>query len=272
MGEKLIVMDMDGTLLTDNKEVTTYTLEKLMSVQDQGVTLALASGRPITRLKDYTELLRFNEKGGFIIEGNGVAYFDYFKGSHHEVRRCSHEEAQEIIDYISPLNVEILIMGEVDAYIILAKGQSESYWIKTTTVENLKNRDIIYIDSIDEIKERLNKVCVCGIPEVIEKVSMHLKGLNKKYWYGRIMQHWIEIQPKEISKGNALSMIMKQYGYTKEDVLVFGDGENDISMLTVGKGIAMSNALDSVKKVCYAICDSNEEEGIANYLTQIGYK
>ncbi len=271
MAVKLVVMDMDGTLLRTDKKIGEQTFHKLMSIQEAGIKLALASGRSINRLEEYVQLLNMNNNGGFIIEGNGVAYLDYSDLIHSEVMRCGHKNAQEIIDYLSPLNIELLIMGEHDAYIMLPEGQEESYWLKHSQVENVKHRDINFIKHINEIEQRINKVCICAQPSVIDTAAKYLVDLDKKFWYGRIMPHWIEIHPKEISKGNALSFIMKKYNYTKEEVLVFGDGENDISMLEVGTGIAMSNALDTVKEVCYAICSSNNEDGIANYLTQLGF-
>ncbi len=270
MSVKLIVMDMDGTLLTGDKVISENTYSKLMEVQSQGVKLALASGRSINRLQEYADKLHMKENNGYIIEGNGVAYFDYKENLHVEGMRCGHENAQEIIDFLEPLNIELLVMGESDAYIILAKDQKESFWLKHSQVENIQNREINYIKSIEEVNQRINKVCVCGEKETINHLCDYLQGINPKFWHGKIMPHWVEIHPKEISKGNALAKIMKEYHYSKEEVLVFGDGENDISMLEVGMGIAMGNALDSVKEICYAICGSNNEDGIAKYLTQVG--
>ncbi len=266
---KLIVMDMDGTLLTSDKKVSMLTKQKLMEAQNKGVRLALASGRSMNRLMDHAQELKLDEHNGYLIEGNGVGYYEFEHAQHTLLKRCSREDIQEMIDFLKPLQVEILVMGERDAYIMLPEGRKTSYWLEKVHVENVNNRDINYIQSLDEVDQALNKVCVCESPETVDRVSKALVDINPRFWHGRIMPHWIEITLKEIHKGNALSKIMEKHNLKKEEVLVFGDGENDISMLEVGTGIAMGNALDSVKHVCYDVCASNNEDGIGKQLIKM---
>ena len=87
-----------------------------------------------------------------------------------------------------------------------------------------------------------------------------------QYWCGRTMPIWCEIMPIGINKGNALKTLMEQKHFNKENTYVFGDGENDLSMLALGHSIAMQNALDTVKEKCEYVTLSNEEDGIKEFI------
>lgn len=264
---ELIVMDLDGTLLTDDKIISPVNEAALKKAERNGTRLVLASGRSVNRLEHFARQLGMNKHAGFLIEGNGVAYFDYANGQETLVRRMSREEAQEILDFLEPLHIEMIIMGSRNAFIILPPGRKKSLWLQNVTMESLKGRDITNVSCLNDVKEELNKICVFADDDTAQMVFEKLSDLDKKFWYGFVGKGWIEICPREISKGNALKILMKEQGIDSDKVLVFGDGENDISMLTAVKhGIAMSNALASVKKVCYDVTASNEEDGIATYI------
>ena len=75
---------------------------------------------------------------------------------------------------------------------------------------------------------------------------------------------WIEIMPRNVNKASALRHIAEENGFTMDEVMAFGDAENDIEMLRSCRyGIAMGNAMAAVKEAAFAITSSNEEQGIA---------
>ncbi|NCC54251.1 MAG: hypothetical protein EOM11_02055, partial [Erysipelotrichia bacterium] len=151
--------------------------------------------------------------------------------------------------------------------------ESESSYFNANNMESLKNREIFYIQNVYEIKERFFKVCTYDSPEKIIAVNEVVKqGLHHKYWSGRTMPFWLEVIPKEISKGNSLQVLIDKLAIDKQDVYAFGDGENDISMLEMVNGIAMQNAISSVKEVCQYHTLSNDEDGIASFLETIKVK
>ncbi len=80
----------------------------------------------------------------------------------------------------------------------------------------------------------------------------------------------IEITPSGSTKGLGLKTVFELKGWDLKDLIVFGDGENDISMFEVaGHAVAMENAFDTVKAVADEVCLSNKEDGVAVYLEQI---
>lgn len=269
---KLIVMDMDGTLLTSDKKISEITLQSLKEMQEKGNKLVLASGRVKSRLDEFAKLLKMDYFGGFLIEANGSCIYRYKDDIREIIRKMTIDEAKEIFSYIKseyPKH-EIIVMADVNAYIYLPKGKSESGYFNMNNMESLKNREIFYIQDVDDINEIFFKICTFDTPEKITTMAKKVShDLSHSYWSGRTMPYWLEILPKEVSKGNALLKLIEEIGVDKKDVYVFGDGENDISMLKVGHGIAMANAIDTVKEVCDEHTLSNDEDGISAYLNTL---
>lgn len=269
---KLIVMDMDGTLLTSEKKISDKTRQSLIDTQQKGNKLVLASGRVKSRLDEFAILLKMDQFEGYLIEANGSCIYRYNEQSREIIREMSKAEVKEIYTYMKTefSSHEVIIMADVNAYIYLPEGKKGSGYFNMNNMESLKNREIFYLkdeDEIDGIKETIFKICTFDSPENINVMASKVeKDLSHIYWSGRTMPYWLEILPKEVSKGNALLKLIEEIGIDKKDVYAFGDGENDISMLKVGHGIAMANAIDTVKEECDEHTLSNDEDGISVYL------
>ena len=268
--QKMMVFDMDGTLLNDQKELLKETRDILIEQEENGCILTLASGRVKPRMIAYAKELKMDVYGGYLIEANGSVIYDIKKDERFFLRCMSYEEADEIFSFLRKNypNHEIMIMGDQDAYINLPKGIEESIFFNTNNMESLRNRTIYRFNSVYEIKEKFYKVCIYKDPQSIEEIMLSLKenDFDSKYWWGRTMPNWCEIMPKEVNKGKALKQLMETLHLTYEDVYVFGDGENDLSMLSLGHSIAMQNAFKHVQEACEFVTLSNNENGIAHFI------
>ena len=81
--------------------------------------------------------------------------------------------------------------------------------------------------------------------------------------------YFLECNPLQATKGNALRWCGKHFGFGMEELLAFGDSLNDVSMLeAAGTGIAMGNAREDVKAMGFAVCSTNEEDGVARYIEE----
>lgn len=267
---KAICMDLDGTLLTSEKTISDKTITGLRKFADDGVHLILASGRSKSRIQDYAKMIGLQDYHGKIIESNGAAIYDYRDDSYEVIKRMSCSDAKRIAEFIRSKQKEVLIMGVEDVYILLPEGEDESTYLKNNEqMEGLKNREFYYINRIDEIPEAINKLCTLGAEEDIEEMYQELyeKGFDDNFWWGRAIPTWLEITPKEVSKGNALLKLMDTYSWKSDEVIAFGDGENDLSMLKVVEhSVAMANAMDIVKDQCQFVCNTNDENGIIKFL------
>ena len=263
---KLIAMDMDGTLLNSNQEITSYTKEVLMSWQDKGVGIVLASGRDIKSLKEYGEMLHITEysQSGYICL-NGLMIWNSSGKTIYKHNGLTYDESVVLEALAKKYAMDIIFFFGDNLFIIEYgyTGIMEQHFVSFT-----KHK----VQRVQEIPQKyfhsLRKVAFVQKEDIINKVIVSLQDdVKNQFDLCRVESDWIEINPYRVNKGNALKQYADIKGIPLEDVLAFGNGENDIEMLKVaGKGIAMDNSFDSVKKIADDICGSCDFDGIGKYL------
>lgn len=280
---KLIVCDMDGTLLNHHDEISKNTFDTLMACQRQGIKLVLASGRSYARLTRYYEALQMTQNKGYLIEVNGLYINDLAKQERCCNEMMRREDALIIFDAIKEYESEMI--GHIDRglYYYIPESMLEikrrdreerklpSNYPMTggswTWVEDLRDGypDQHEVSAIDQFPNEVNKVSLINYPHITELVTNQLKEeFGKQYEFVRSCPRALEITRKGVSKGNSLKRIMDKEKIQTDEVLVFGDGENDFSMFdVVTHSIAMGNAPDYVKARASEVTLTNNEEGIA---------
>lgn len=279
---QMIVMDMDGTLLTSENKISPKTKELLLRVQQQGVRLVLASGRSYCKLLEYAKELCMDAYGGYLLEVNGLILYDLASGKRHIRKQMGRIEMEELFTYFRRWDVEFMAQFDEGLYdynpesIIKEKAEyrrihnlGEDYpWTGGAFALLADNRkgypNIHYIDTWEEIDRRINKVSIAYHADVMAEVSAQAKrDLKDRYWLGLTTPKWLELMPLGITKGSGLQALVDMLGISMRDVMAFGDGENDIEMLqAAGIGIAMGNAMAEVKAAADEETDSNNDEGI----------
>ena len=283
---KLIVMDMDGTLLTSAQKISSKTLQALIEAQKNGIHIVLASGRSYKTLTSYGIQLRMPDYDGYFIEANGAAITRTATMEHEIIRQLQKEELMELFHAILPYEVEAMGVLDGTLYDYIPDSLREikkDYRIKHSIDEDVpwtagtfalvtdqrKGYSNIYeVQDFSEIPCAVNKVCIAHLPEVLEKVYEDLvKAYGNKYHFARTSKQWIECTPIGVNKGNAILKIAEQFYISKDEIVVFGDGENDLSMFQEAKyPIAMGNAMDTVKQAAYEVTLDNNSDGIAYFL------
>lgn len=281
-------MDLDGTLIDGFDSIQPKTKEALLFLQDKGVQLILASGRPYKRLMGVAKELKMDQYGGYLIEMNGIGYYDiknkervilstldgkdvflYIMEKGFEVHACCD---QTLYDYIPsslyPIKEKLRKEMKVDANFPWTCGPWTMLFDMRKAFSN-----IVYIQTVDEIKENVFKIQTMDSKERIEDLYHQLmKKYSNSYEIFRTSYRQVEILPKGIHKGSTLKKIMERNHWSKEDGIAFGDGENDVSLFqTVALSVAMGQAEEYVKKEADYVTSSNNEEGIYNALVQLGY-
>lgn len=279
---QMIVMDMDGTLLTSENKISPKTKELLLRVQQQGVRLVLASGRSYCKLLEYAKELCMDAYGGYLLEVNGLILYDLASGKRHIRKQMGRIEMEELFTYFRQWDVEFMAQFDDGLYdynpesIIKEKAEyrrihnlGEDYpWTGGAFALLADNRkgypNIHYIDTWEEIDRSINKVSIAYHADVMAEVSAQAKrDLKDRYWLGLTTPKWLELMPLGITKGSGLQALVDMLGISMRDVMAFGDGENDIEMLqAAGIGIAMGNAMAEVKAAADEETDSNNDEGI----------
>ncbi len=284
-----IVLDMDGTLLNERDQITERTRSCLIRCQERGIRIILASGRSYTRLFPYAERLQMKEHGGYLIEVNGMAVYGLEQEERQVIRQLQEEDIRKLFPYGQSMEVEVQCFEDRAVYYWIPEWQAiekEKERIKrglpvdypnlggawtwiTDTTEGYPLQ--LQVQSVEEVPKKLNKINCVADPETNQRVYDSLKKQYGEYYeIVRTCPRLVEISPKGITKGQTLKRLMEKYGIDREEVLVFGDGENDVDMFhQVKYSIAMENAEAFIKKQAYAVTKSNREEGVALVLEKL---
>lgn len=289
---KAIVMDMDGTLLNEHDEISPETREYLIDLEKQGVTLVLASGRSYPRLLRYAQELKMNQYGGWLIEVDGVALYQMKDGSRTKFHEMEPDEIHEIYDWFITTGSEPQAVFDDGLFVCIPEDRIETKR-KLRQEQNVPDSfpwtagpwswladlskgypKITYVKSAAEISRRVNKLQVMNDADKIPEVYQAAKDrFGDRFSIYRTTPKQLEILPPGFSKGAALKKLMDLKGWKKDEVAVFGDGENDLSMLeAVDNSFAMDNAQDFVKQKTRYVTDSNRANGIVSGLKSHGFE
>ena len=264
---RLIALDIDGTLTNSKKTISEKTREQLIKYQKNGGTIVLASGRPTQGILPYAAALRLKEFGGYILFCNGAGIIECATGNVIYQDKLPLEYIPQIYDMIKDYPVGInTYRGDK----ILAGNQINKY----TEIEARINRmELCFTDSfVEDVNFDISKCLLHGEPEVINELEKILgEKFGKELGIFRSEPFFLEIVPRGIDKASSLGRLLKTLSLHKDQCIAFGDGFNDISMLKyAGLGVAMSNASDTVKNSADYVAGSNDDDGIAVLLSEMG--
>ena len=246
---KLVVTDLDGTLLKNDKTISAYTLEVLKECRNKGIKIGFATARPIrgvTTAKGYFE-------PDFLIAHNGAVVRI---GEEEQVFGITREEFEPFLQtFLEKYPSSELGIEAND--IFFANYDVTKYWPDENFMRTsgdfsefaFKYADKILISPTDGDFNEVRK----WLPD-----SLYLEIADQKV--GMIMK-------KEATKFNAIRSVAKIYGIPMEETVAFGDDDNDVLMIKgVGVGVAMENANEKVKAVSDEVTKSNESDGVALWL------
>lgn len=261
MKYKLLVLDVDGTLLNDEREISKRTLAALLKVQQMGVRIVLASGRPTYGLMPLAKTLELGNYGGFVLSYNGCQIIKAQNGEILFERRIN----PEMLPYLEKKARKngFAIFTYHDDTLITDSPDNE-YIKNEALLNNLK------IIREDEFSTAIDFApCKCTLVSDKEKALIGLEQHWEKRLAGtldafRSEPYFLEVVPCGVNKANTLGALLEHLGVTREEVIAVGDGVCDVTMLQLaGMGVAMGHSQDSVKVCADYVTASNEEDGVA---------
>lgn len=263
---KLIASDLDGTLLTDKKELSKVTRAALDMAISNGIYMIPATGRSFKAVPDMIK----NYPGvEYVITSNGGAIYSVSKKE--RIYQCllEAESAVKILKMERPVNVvmEIFIKGipySEEAYVLepekYGATQYGARYVKETRTP-IKNIEKF---AQEHQKELDSMAFVCRDTEVKKALWKKLEQEIPDIYVTSSVGHLLEIGHKNAGKGNTLLYLMEQLGVKPEEAMAFGDADNDTSMLKAVKyGIAVNNGTRACKDAAAFVTASNEEDGVA---------
>ena len=264
---RAIALDLDGTLTNHDKVVTPRTRQALLKAQEQGAIIILASGRPTYGIVPVAECLELEKREGYILSYNG--------GNIVNAKTGEKLFSQFLPDAVIPILYKYAkekshaLLGYAGNEIITEMPDDQ--YVKEESRINKMN-----IRKVDNLMETLEphptKLLMTGDPTDMLKAEEELvEILGEKMDIFRSAPFFLELVPKGIDKAQSLLRLLAKINLTPADLMAFGDGYNDLSMLKLaGVGVAMANAAPEVRANADYVTLSNEEDGVAEALLHFG--
>ena len=258
---KLIAVDLDGTLVRSDQSISQRTMDTLIRVQEMGVKVVVASGRPTFGTAHVADTLRLEKYGGYVMSYNGGEIYDWrTKIQLHAqtldeaiipyLYTCAKEHGMSIMTYIGKE-----VVSEVD----------DNEYIQYSVMRN--RMTLRKVDDFVKAMEGAGivKCIIVGDPTLLPALETEMqKVLKEKAGVFRSESFFLEIVPMGIDKAKGLSILLDKIGLQPSELIAFGDGYNDTPMLQfAGTGVAMGNAAKEIKKTADMVTLSNDDDGVA---------
>ena len=262
---KIILSDIDGTFLKDDKNFTELHAKALKSVIARGLKFVFVSARmpeaiyPITDSIGMAHTPVISYGGGLVLTEDEEIIFD---------KKMPAEDSSKILSVMKNSWRDITI---------------NYYTGRRWFVENFDKRVQFEMDITkataelanfnDLLNEKIfpNKILIMCEPPTCKEMESVLGEKFPALNVVRSAPYLLEIMDKSVSKATGIEVLLKHYGFTKDEAIAFGDNYNDTEMLElIPRSVVMANAPERVKKLAADVTDSNEDSGIYTYLVRAG--
>lgn len=267
----MIAIDMDGTLLREDKTISKETIEYIKSLDEKGFLVVIASGRPYRAIKDYYEEMNMKSP---IICYNGALVFNPSDKLYPKTRYMF--EAKTIKSILKAVGEEnfnnILVENDKSLYL-------KDYIDELDKFFHFKGMEI-HQGNIMDILDQKGYACIFNTPhdphirETLIKVCFSFDNLGIRFWTGEsstTKEVYSELYYLNVSKYAAIEDVRKYYHIEKDNVMCFGDAENDIEMLrNVTHSVVMRNGSPELREEAkYISIDTNENDGVRKTIEKL---
>ena len=256
---KMVVTDMDGTLLNSNHEVSDEFFKLFESLKSKGILFVAASGRQYNSIID--KLQPIKDDIIVIAENGGFA-----KQRDHEILSTplNTQFVSEILNKLSEVpNTHPVLCGKHMAYI---SGESDAF------VRKLKEyyAQFEILNELKVVDSEVIKIAIYHFDDSEKYIYPYVKHFEDKLKVKVSGENWVDISSPNAHKGFALEKVMHTYGIKSHEIMVFGDYNNDLEMLALSDySFAMENAHPNIKKVARYTTLSNDNMGVEHQLKKL---
>lgn len=272
LGIKAILLDIDGTLTNDDKVITPRTQQALLKCQEKGIILVLASGRTANGLSRYAADLDLAHHNGVLVCYNGAKSLNCQTGQVYFEQSMTVEQGARVLEHMKNFNVAPVIDHGQYMYVnncfFTIERDGKPWYILEYEAHSNNYKLCEKHDLAAFVDWRINKILNAGQPEYLQEVWQEMAApfegeLSSMF----TAPHYFEFTPLGVDKVRALKDTFAELGISPDEIMSFGDAQNDLTMIKWAKtGVAMGNAVDEVKAEADYVTSSNNEDGIADAL------
>lgn len=258
---KMIVLDMDDTLLTDNHIISDENKEMIFKAQEQGVYVVLASGRPTSAMTAYAKDLKMDYYNSFMLSYNGAVITDLKEDIVLFEQTLTKEQIHELYDYslkskthiITYLNDEIV--SETDSeYIEIEKHITGMFHNKVSSFK-------------DSVKSNAVKCILLEEPSYLKTVEDDLKLAMPHLSVSMSKPFFLEVAQQGIDKAYSLRKLAEKLNIHQSEIIAVGNAGNDLTMIQyAGLGVWVNNVDPDLREFGDVIVASNNEHGVAEVI------
>ena len=266
MNYRLLAMDMDGTVLNRDKQITPRTAEAIRCGLAGGKEILFATGRCPSEMTEHLNTFP-NMKYAMCL--SGALIFDVRSGQPLSALTISGELVEQVLNVADELDAMVNIYAGNDVFVEKRRRGNMEYF-NCQCFAALYDSCAVWVDDIRSVlRDRAGEIYkinfYCHDDENWEKGRRLLEKLPLNYASGIPMN--FEISPMGVNKGAGLETLSRVTGIPVAEMIAVGDEGNDLEMVqTAGLGVAMGNAIESVKAVADVVTNDCDHDGVAEVI------
>lgn len=258
MKYKMLVLDLDDTLLRDDLSISKETKDAILLAQSYGTKVVIATGRPTYACHSIAKEIGLDRYGGYIISFNGAVITEVNTGNVLQDVSISKEEVHNLYKLSNEHNAYIQTYIGDD----IVTPQNNQY---TEIEKKLTGMNILEVeDFVDYVNTSVTKAIILQEPTYLKELALKIKPviantLNMTF----SKPFFLEFMNRNVDKAVSVTYLANYLGIQMESVIAIGDGYNDISMIEkAGLGVAMGNGVDAIKNTADYVTKCNMKDGI----------
>ncbi|ENM5786588.1 HAD family hydrolase [Vibrio metoecus] len=257
---KLIALDMDGTLLNSQKQISPRTKQAIAQARQQGIQVVLASGRPIDGMRSKLEELNLTSHNDYVLYYNGSMVANVGSGEIIHQQIIDGKSAKRVARLAQEWGLNTHAFSQIHGLITPKNSQ---YTEVEATINGLSITEMDFEQLADD--HPIIKAMIVGEPDKLSNAINQLpQEWREEFTVVQSAPFFLEFLNIGSNKGVGVQAIAQHLGISAHQVICMGDAENDHHMLEfAGLGIAMANAMEETKRIADHITLSNDQDGVA---------
>ncbi len=260
---RLIATDLDDTLLDAGSDITPRTLAALRAAMATGCRVSLSSGRMLEAMLPFARRIGVNAP---MLLYNGAMIYDHNTDETIYAPRVPYETAMGIVRIAEAMGLYIQLYPGKGYFcreiIDHTRAYARSVRVEPTPVHAPMSQWLA------EHPADMQKLLIIDTPEGADRAQAALRAA---FPHGAVFlkskPHYLEIAPEGVDKGKSLARLAEHLGLTPDEVMAFGDGQNDVPMLKyAGAGYAMANSCPEALRCTPFVAPSNTRDGVARVI------
>lgn len=261
----MVASDLDGTLLNSQLQLSEANCHTIRALKAKGVHVVLCTGRPFNGIKHLINQIGLDDMD-FTVSYNGSLVQSCDGSTVLHKAKISSVDFLMLSHYFEQFGLGLHAMS-------LNRMYTYNHQIHPLTVREsfLGNLPITVLGKTQVFTDSIIKIMAVGDPELLDKaIEGFPSQFSDKFTLNKSEDFYLEIMQKGDDKASALSLLLKEIGISKENLIAFGNNLNDLEMLKFARiGVAVGNAVPALKEASDYITETNDRDGVALFLNSI---